>query len=134
MFYTPSVPLKMKCFPFLVVPLKMKRFLKWKQFYLYFFISLTLLSLHQLTKQHYIKFRADSQMLHFKWDGGSIKQTQYNNIYLLDIPRSYGYVKWSPCCPLMTHYSHHWLLNWFPRHFSPNSLTRQAGQYVELGN
>ena len=45
-YNTSSVPLKMKGFPFLIVPLKMKCFLKWKQLYLYFFISLTLLSLH----------------------------------------------------------------------------------------
>ena len=36
---TPSVPLEMQRFPFWVVPLKMKRFLKWKHHSLYFFLS-----------------------------------------------------------------------------------------------
>lgn len=59
-----SVQLKMKHFYFCIIPLKMKRFLKWKQLYLYFYISLTLLSLHRLTKQHCIKLRVDCQMFH----------------------------------------------------------------------
>ena len=58
----------------------MKRFLKWKQLYLYFLISLTLLSLHLLTKQHYIKSRVDSQMSHFKWDGGSMNMLVYTQV------------------------------------------------------